>query len=642
MTELLDPELEWRNGVIPISSRFGDPYYSVEGGLAESRYVFLAGVGLPNDWFGKRQFTIAELGFGTGLNFLTTWKAWRDSKQSGQLHFVSVEGYPMGPDDLYRSHQAFPEIHELSECLRNMLPERSAGYHLLRFDHGQVNLLLIYSHVANAFKGMHFKADAWLLDGFAPSRNPEMWTEELFYGVASLAKIGSRIATFTVAGTVRRGLEEVGFDLIKRPGFGSKRECLSGYFRSSTQINHNILCKSLAYAPLSSEAGPVAVIGAGIAGSSAARALTDSGVDTLIFDRQVPSKLGLSGLPSAILQPRPLSDGSPTADFFAAAFDYAANLYNSLDCVWVNRGVLVLGRDDHDATRYRKLRGGKFLYEVDCNEISGLDLNLPGVWFANGGVLDAAQVCKQLGAGSTQLFGRTIIDIVRVGKVWVLRDNQDKSYEVAGVVLAGGMETLPLSSFPALGLRANRGQISFLKSSACSQRLKAAVTFGGYLTPARTGYHILGASFDREQEWSDGGWKEVREESHARNLRALTTRIPSISKGLSVSAGGWTGLRATTPDRLPILGLIPDPIACEIELAPLREGKEIGGLGTSICHDSLYVLSGFGSRGFLMAPLAAKILVSQMLNQPLPVPLEFLNAIHPVRFLMRDMKRNRA
>ena len=136
---------------------------------------------------------------------------------------------------------------------------------------------------------------------------------------------------------------------------------------------------------------------------------------------------------------------------------------------------------------------------------------MSGVWFAKGGTLNPAQVCKQLGAGATHLLGHTIIEIERAGECWVLRDNQEKSYEVSGVVLAGGMETLPLSGFPALGLRANRGQISFLKSSASSKRLKTTITFGGYLTPVRAGRHILGATFDRQQEWSDGGWRELRE-----------------------------------------------------------------------------------------------------------------------------------
>ena len=221
MASLLDPDISWRGDAVPVSGRFNDPYYSVENGLAETRHVFLAGNDLPGRWRGRTQFTIGELGFGTGLNFLTTWKSWRDRRQTGRLSFVSVEGYPLNADDVWRATAAFPEIGELAKALINQLPPRRPGHHLLRFDSGRIALLLVYGEVASALDEMALLADAWYLDGFAPARNPEMWAPDILSRVAARSSPNATVATFTAAGAVRRGLVDAGFAMKRHPGFGS-------------------------------------------------------------------------------------------------------------------------------------------------------------------------------------------------------------------------------------------------------------------------------------------------------------------------------------------------------------------------------------------------------------------------------------
>ena len=217
MAFLLDPGLFWRNNATPVSRRFEDYYYSADNGLAETRHVFLAGNGLPDRWRGRSRFTIGELGFGTGLNFLATWKSWRDSSQTGQLSFVSIEGYPLDAGAMSRATAAFPEIGELARALIDALPPRRPGHHLLSFDNGRIALLLVYGEVAGALDELALLADAWYLDGFAPARNPEMWTPDILSRVAARSAFDATVATFTAAGVVRRGLVAAGFTIKKCP-----------------------------------------------------------------------------------------------------------------------------------------------------------------------------------------------------------------------------------------------------------------------------------------------------------------------------------------------------------------------------------------------------------------------------------------
>ena len=640
MRELSDPDLFWQDGIIPVSSRFDDPYYSREGGLAESNHVFLSGVNLPREWVNKSCYTLVELGFGTGLNFLSTWRAWRNCSHNGRLNFVSIEAYPVDIGSMRRAHQAFPEISELSEILCGSLPQRRPGYHLVRFDNGRVSLLLIYLDVLDALSTMQLKANAWYLDGFSPAKNPEMWTSEIFHRIGTLSLAGAQIATFSVASNVKRGLQEAGFEIKKRRGFGSKRECLKGSFKQSQAFygGHNNPLSE--HPPLTAEAGPIAVIGAGVAGMSVARALIDVGVEVLIFDQYESAGEGTSATPAGILQPRPLSDGSAVADFFSNAFNYASASYDSLDDVWESRGVLVLGRNDPDKVRYERLSEGEPIDVAGCRSICGVDLKLPGIWFAKGGVLKTNQVCMQLGTGSVSMFGRSIVKILRDGTIWRLVDDHGYCHEVAAVVLACGIRTSDLCGFSELGIQANRGQLTLLKASKESTQIKKAITFGGYLTPAIAGYHILGATFDRVSQWSDEKWKEIRADGHDRNIESIKNRIPSLGNLLLPSPQrGWSGLRVTTRDRLPLIGPVPDPIAFESACKLMRYGKNTDGLASSVYQPGLYMLTGLGSRGFLTAPLAGEILVSQMFNQRLPVPRELMGLVHPGRFLMRDTKQ---
>lgn len=219
------PDLRWEDGV-PVSAEFDDPYYSRVDGLAETRHVFLDGNDLPARWQGRETFQIAELGFGTGLNLCAAWQLWEASGATCQLHFTSFELHPLNATEINDALSHWPELSACRERLSAVwTPEGGT------FDFGSVHLTVITGDARETLPKWTSKADAWFLDGFAPSRNPEMWNEDLMAAVASASAPAATFATYTVAGFVRRGLASAGFAPEKRSGFGTKREMLTGYLK---------------------------------------------------------------------------------------------------------------------------------------------------------------------------------------------------------------------------------------------------------------------------------------------------------------------------------------------------------------------------------------------------------------------------
>ncbi|MBY6090337.1 tRNA (5-methylaminomethyl-2-thiouridine)(34)-methyltransferase MnmD [Maritimibacter alkaliphilus] len=207
-------DLDWREGEIPVSRLFDDPYFSLENGLAETAYVFLAGNDLPARF--RDGFHVAELGFGTGLNLLAALRLWRETGQAGRLHFTTFEAYPMTAAEMRRAHAAFPEITALSEELAPVWGQEA-------FDLPDLSFRMIRGDARETLPAWQARADAWFLDGFAPAKNPELWEEGLMAQVGAHTAPGGTAATYTAAGFVRRGLQAAGFDVVRAPGYGRKR-----------------------------------------------------------------------------------------------------------------------------------------------------------------------------------------------------------------------------------------------------------------------------------------------------------------------------------------------------------------------------------------------------------------------------------
>jgi tRNA U34 5-methylaminomethyl-2-thiouridine-forming methyltransferase MnmC len=216
------PDLDWRDDVIPVSRRFDDPYFSLAGGLEETRHVYLAGNGLPDRF--RDGFHIAELGFGTGLNLLATVAAHRGS---GRLTYTSFEAFPMPAADMGRALRAFPELAALTQLLVQQWAERKTE---LQFRNLTARIIL--GDARQTLPVWEGRADAWYLDGFSPAKNPELWSESLMAEVARHTAPGGTFATYTAAGHVRQALAGAGFTVTRQPGFGRKRHMTTGQLHS--------------------------------------------------------------------------------------------------------------------------------------------------------------------------------------------------------------------------------------------------------------------------------------------------------------------------------------------------------------------------------------------------------------------------
>jgi tRNA U34 5-methylaminomethyl-2-thiouridine-forming methyltransferase MnmC len=210
-------DLEWQDNGVPVSSRFDDPYFSIDNGLDETRHVFLSGNNLPARFCDG--FHVAELGFGTGLGFLTTVQAWLQAKTQGHLHFTSFEAFPMAASDMARALAAFPELAELAQPL---VQQWAAKTQPIQYA-SNITLEVRIGDARQTLPQWGGKADAWFLDGFSPAKNPELWTPELMQAVADHTTLIGTAATYTAAGFVRRGLRDAGFQVERIAGYGRKR-----------------------------------------------------------------------------------------------------------------------------------------------------------------------------------------------------------------------------------------------------------------------------------------------------------------------------------------------------------------------------------------------------------------------------------
>ncbi len=228
-------QITWQNGQ-PFSSQFNDVYFSSDNGLAETQYVFIEQNQLIKRFkaLQTNQFTIAETGFGTGLSLLSTWKLWQEyAPPKATLHFISCEKYPITEQDLAKGHQQWPELSDLSGKLIEQYQININDTREITLDIENIKLTLLLDDASIALSQLNFnelKINAWFLDGFAPSKNPDMWTDNLFNQMARLSDENTTFATFTSASAVRQGLQKAGFTVNKLPGFGKKREMLAGKF----------------------------------------------------------------------------------------------------------------------------------------------------------------------------------------------------------------------------------------------------------------------------------------------------------------------------------------------------------------------------------------------------------------------------
>jgi tRNA 5-methylaminomethyl-2-thiouridine biosynthesis bifunctional protein len=590
MTDTPSPAIFGADGV-PRSRRYGDVYFSRDGGLAEARAVFLSGCGLPERWSGRRRFTVGELGFGTGLNIAALLDLWRRTRPAdGRLSIFSVEAEPLPGADAARALAMWPELSGAAELLLAHWPGRRAGFNRVDLPQLYATLDVAVMDAEAAIEAWSGKADAWFLDGFSPAANPRMWTPELMRLLADRSAPGARLATYSVAGSVRRSLAGAGFSVERRPGFGAKRERLEA--------------RAPGEAERESPDPRVVIIGAGIAGAALARAFRALGLEARVIEKSAPGA-GASGNPSALVTPRLDAGLGEAAQLFAQAFSRAVQLYRETPEVIIDRGVLQFEAAPKDAARFSKIAASD-LFEPGALVLwdetrSGAAMGEP--------VPAALRLEDALVVQPAAILERWLakvetadVDVLEAGDgTWRIRGRAGRDLGEADVVfLATGAAIAEL--WPAAPIEPVRGQLT-----AASGVSASAAAWGAYIAPTQDGV-VFGATYDHgERDPAPCAADD------ARNLATLAGRLPHLAAQVSQAAmSGRASLRATTPDRLALAGWIAPGLA---------------------------VLGGMGARGFALAPLLAEHLAADALGAPSPLPSPLVRIVAPERFALRAHQR---
>lgn len=597
------------------SQRFDDIYASSQGALAQARHVFLNGNGLPERWNRDDSFTIVETGFGAGFNFLAAWRALREASPAGtRLHFVSVEKHPFPLTDLERCHERYPELRELTEQLRGLYPPLLPGFHRLHFDGGRVTLTLLFGDAAPMLRQLHARADAFFLDGFAPAKNPQMWSREIFAELARLAKPGATLATYTVAAAVCHGLTDAGFAVEKRAGFAHKRQMLCGRFAGAGSDS------------VARDDRRAIVVGAGLAGTSCAQRLAERGWSVQLIERHHAPAQEASGNPAGLMRPVFSLDWNTHSRFTSAAFLYANRHQTALEhlgCgpVHGDGGVLQLARDANHFDKQQRIVEQfalpadlvKVVQSSEAADLAGAPVAGPACWFPRAVWADPASMCRSNLAGSGGLvsvqYGHDVAGLRRVEGRWEVLDGAGDVLATAPVVVLAnaGMATR-FSQAAWLPLRPVRGQVSLMRQRP-GRNLRIAVCRDGYVTPAIEAMHCIGASFNEEMPDPN-----LRIEDHAANLGRLQAMLPGFGEGVAPEMlGGRVAFRTMSYDRLPVLGALHDPTG----------------------ERGLFACLAMGSRGMTWAALAAEIVASRIAGEPMPVEASLLKALDPSRFLKK-------
>ncbi|VVO67236.1 tRNA 5-methylaminomethyl-2-thiouridine biosynthesis bifunctional protein MnmC [Pseudomonas fluorescens] len=651
-------QLDWDDQGRPYSRVFDDVYFSDKSGLDETRYVFIEQNRLAERFAALPEggrLVIGETGFGTGLNFLCAWQVFEQHAAAGaRLHFVSVEKYPLSPDDLQRALALWPELKVFADQLLEQYVAIHQGFQRLTLDHGRVTLTLLIGDALEQLPQLDARIDAWFLDGFAPAKNPDMWTAELFAELARLAAPGASISTFTSTGWVRRLLNAAGFKMKRTPGIGHKWEILRGEFLGWPRETPAPALDKPWFArpaPLSGERQAL-VIGAGLAGCASAASLAARGWQVTLLERHDAIAREASGNPQGVLYLKLSAHGTALSQMIVSGFGYTRRLLEHLQRGrdWDDCGVLQLAFNAKEAERQAQLAAAfpadllHLLDQPEAQAVAGIGLAHGGLLYPEGGWVHPPALC-QWQAAHPQIQLLTHHDALELRKVegrWQAWDGERLLASAPAVVLAGAAEIQRFPESAELPLKRIRGQITRLAQTPQSQALSTVVCAEGYVAPARLGEHTLGASFDFK---SDDLTPTTAE--HLGNLAMLEEISHDLVERLQAdklapeSLQGRAAFRCTSPDYLPIVGPLADTQAFTQAYAAL--GKDARQVPDVECPwlDGLYVNSGHGSRGLITAPLSAELLAAWLDNEPLPLPRSVAEACHPNRFALRRLIRGK-
>lgn len=675
-----NPDIEWTDDGVPQSRRFDDVYFSRDNGLEESRYVFFKHNELDRRFVHLppgELFVVAETGFGTGLNFLCTWQQWEClAPPDGQLHFISVEKYPLTSVQLRKALNLWPELTAFADRLLECYPPLSVrGIHALAVS-PRVRLTLIFDDAADALTSLvpasrvdsanalswsslstrNGLVDAWFLDGFAPAKNPQMWRPALFDQIAQLSRPGATFATFTAAGHVRRGMTTVGFLPSKVPGYGRKREMLRGEFSAAQPASAErampptpwYLTSPVVAQFSGGQPRTVTVVGAGLAGSHTAFVLAKQGFQVTVLERATPGAGG-SGNDQGVLYTRLYVDDSHLANFNLRAYLFALGFYrlHNLFPEGGQCGVLQLADSASQEATFQKIAAQindptlvRWLDQQSADTVAGTALTGSALHLPRSGWLSPLELCSQLlDQPGIRLISHTPVSRLdfRDGQWCLLNTAAETIHRSDAVVIACAHDVRGFQQLEHLPVKPIPGQVTQARADRYSSELRTVLCGTGYIAPASGDRHCFGATFRMDPADS-----ALTESDHQKNLDMLATLAPALSN-LKIDSGrpGRVSARCTTPDYLPVVG--PVPIANEMleRFALLRHNAKARVDQPGTYWPGLFVNTGHGAKGLTSTPICAAIIGALLSGDALPVSAELYPQLHPARFLMRGLRRRK-
>jgi tRNA 5-methylaminomethyl-2-thiouridine biosynthesis bifunctional protein len=635
----------------PFAPDFDDVYHPAAGPLTQVQHIFLGGNGLPGRWGGRQRFVILETGFGLGNNFLATWAAWRaDPARCERLVFISLEKHPLRPADLARAHRASP-LPELARQLIDQWPLLTPDLHTLDFEAGRVQLMLVFGDANHTLPGLQASVDAFYLDGFTPAKNAAMWTPDLFKRVGRLAATGATAATWSSARVVRDGLTSNGFEVKRVPGCTGKWTMTVARYAPRF-----VLPPPAAFRPVLTAPQAAIVIGAGLAGCAAAWALARQGWHCTVLDRQAAPAQETSSNAGGLMHGIFNAPDSLHARWFRAAALLttrlagpalaAGQITGQLD------GLLRLDERLSDARAAEQLASvglpPEYLRWIDhdtARATTGLPVPSGGWWYGSAGWLSPASwatwlLAQAQQAGLAQFIGSAPVERLHRASAdpsapWQAIAADGRLLASAPVVvLANAIDArrlLPAGlALPALS--ALRGQTSVLGADTPGLRRPQVPLSGqGYALALPDGRVLTGATSQ------DGDLDPSRRRAdHQHNLQRAAT-LGLLEPQDAAPPGddtftGRVGWRATTADRLPLIGPPVDPQA--LAAARAAHARLDAPRLQPRCHNAdhgIYLLTGLGSRGITSAALAAQVLAAWVTGAPFPVDAALRDAVDVAR-----------
>jgi len=638
-------DIIWEDGY-PKSVKFGDVYFSTASGLEETRYVFHKHNNLEERFSSLKNneiFVIGETGFGSGLNFLATLQLWRKiAPANTRLHFISIEKYPLHPDDLKKILASFPEvIKEQGELIAQyylLLP----GFHRLSFK-GDVELTLIIGDISSTLPQLGSKIDAWFLDGFSPAKNSEMWTEEVFHQVARLSHANTTYATFTSSSMVRKALANAGFSVIKTKGFAFKREMIYG-----CHINSQITIESpqakiwLKQQPLEYAEKEVAIIGGGISGAATAYSLAKRGYKVTIYEKNAQLAMEASGNYQGMLYSSWSASDIPAMELSYAGYRYSHYLIRGLlneNTDYAECGLIQLSQDDEDKKRQQQLLSARlphdffqYVNQPQIEELIGHKLNeaLEGLYYPSGMWLKPAKLVNALVQHPliNIITGCEITDIKWMDNKWAIYNQEQQIATTPILVLANAYYVNRLEQTRNLPLRKIRGQISIVPQK---QSIKSILCGKGYITPAIDGNYTLGATFNFNTDDL-----AIKDEEHQENLTNFSQLLSPLLDGISPQQlTGQVNFRSSPHDYLPAVGPITDFEMFASSYARIRQDRKAKFAAPCLKLPNLLLNIGHGAKGILTAPICGEIIADYIENAPMSCSDKLRQAIHPDRLYTR-------